>query len=323
MMQYVARRLLIAVPTLWLITVITFLIINLSPGDPLVGLILSSEGAVPAQMSPEYVQSLRVKYNLDRPLAERYVLWLKQILRGNLGMRFGEQQSVTEAIGNRLPYTLELMTTSLLIAVLIGIPLGIISGLKQYSRVDYSLTVVALAGISIPEFLVGIFLIYGVAVKLHWLPTGGILTPGASFTWGDNLRHLILPATALCLAYVSTFMRYARSSVLEVLHQEYVTTARAKGLRERVVISVHVFRNALLPLITVIGLTLPRLLAGSVIVETIFNWPGMGLLYIQAERARDYTTIMALILISAVMVLLANLITDVVYAIVDPRIKYG
>lgn len=323
MLKYAARRLLIAIPTLWIVTLITFFIVNLAPGDPLVGLMLVSEGAIPASMPPEYIESLRAKYNLDRPIIERYGIWIKEVAQGNLGMRYGQQETVLDAIGRRLPYTLELMGASMFLAVVIGVPLGVISALKQYTKLDYGLTIAALGGISLPEFLVGIFVIYALAVKLGLFPSGGVITPGSHFTIGDNLHHLILPSLALGLAYVSTFMRYTRSSVLEVLNQEYVTTARAKGLAEGAVTRTHVLRNSLLPLITVGGLMLPRLLAGSVIVESVFSWPGMGLLYLDAVNGRDYGTIMALVLITAVMVLLSNLITDLAYAVVDPRIRYS
>jgi peptide/nickel transport system permease protein len=323
MAKYAARRLLIAIPTLWIITIMTFLVVNLAPGDPLVGLMLVSEGASPASMPPEYIASLREKYGLDRPMVERYGLWLKELAKGNLGMRYGQQQTVVEAIEHRLPYTLQLMGAAIGLAIVVGIPLGVISALHQYRKIDYTLTVVALGGISIPEFLVGIFCIYTLSVKLHLFPAGGTMTPGGHYNLVDNLHHLAMPAVALGMGYVSTFMRYTRSSVLDVLNQEHVTTARAKGLAHHVVISGHVLRNALLPLITVGGLMVPSLLAGSVVVESVFNWPGMGLLYLEAVTGRDYGTIMALVLITAVIVLLANLLTDLAYAVVDPRIRYS
>ena len=207
--------------------------------------------------------------------------------------------------------------------LLVGIPLGIISALRQYSRLDYLLTVGAFVGISLPEFFTGILLIYILAVRLDLLPTSGMLTAGSYFSWSDNLRHLLIPAVVLSLGQLSSLMRYTRSSVLDVIHLDYVRTARAKGLWEQTVIIVHVFRNALLPIITVIGLMIPKLIAGSAIVESVFQWPGMGLLYLNAVQARDYPTIMAIVLLTAVIVLFSNLLTDFSYALADPRIRYS
>lgn len=323
MVRYVLRRVLIAIPMLWGITVITFVIINLAPGDPLVAQMLLAQGGSPAAMPPEYIESLRAEFNLDRPVHERYLLWLKEFLRGNLGVRYGNAQTVAEALSARVPPTLLLMGSAMTLSLFVGVVLGTICALNQYSKFDYGLTFLTMIGISIPEFLVGILLIFGVAVKLQLLPAGGFITAGSEYSILDNLRHLILPVLALSLVYISVFMRYARSSVLEVLHQPYVTTSRAKGLGERVVISGHVLRNALIPLITVAGSTLTNLLAGSVVVESIFNWPGMGSLYLEAVTGRDYATIMALVIVTSCMVLLANLLADIGYAIADPRIRYS
>jgi peptide/nickel transport system permease protein len=322
MLRYVARRLVIAVFTLWGITVFTFCFINLAPGDPLSTLLFNASGGAAVSLSPEQTAALRARYGLDKPGPVRYLVWLRELTHGNLGRRYADQRPVAEAIRERLLPTLQLMGASLVIAILVGIPLGIVSALRQYSRLDVTLTLGAFVGVSLPEFFVGIILIYLLAVKLRWLPTSGMLTSGAHYTPGDNLRHLLMPALALGLAHVSSLMRYTRSSVLDVLRQDHVTAARAKGLSGRAVVARHVFRNALLPLITVIGLLLPTLVGGAAIVESIYQWPGMGTLYLDAVAQRDYGTIMGLALLTAVAVLLANLLADLAYAVADPRIRY-
>ncbi len=323
MLRYVIRRILIAVPTLIGITIISFMLVNLAPGDPLISMIGNLQGGRTRALSPEVIEAMRVRYGLDQPAPVRYVFWLGQVARGNLGQRYSDQQDVRELIfKDRLGATVELMGAALVISIVIGIPLGLISALKQYTRVDYLLTVGAFVGVSLPEFFVGILLIYFVAVRLDLLPTSGMQTAGSAFTWGDHLRHLLIPAIVLSLAQLSSLMRYSRSSVLDVIHQDYVKTARSKGLWERTVILTHVFRNTLLPLITVIGLMIPKLIAGSAVVEAVFQWPGLGSLYLEAVQARDYPTIMALVLLTAVVVLVSNLLADIAYAFADPKISY-
>jgi peptide/nickel transport system permease protein len=325
MLRLLARRLLIAIPTLFGITVLSFTFVNFAPGDPLVSVVANLQGGGGTRaLTPEVIQALRAKYGLDRPAPVRYVLWLTEISHGNLGRRYSDQRDVAELIfKERLLPTLELMGAALGLAILVGIPLGVICALKQYSRLDYALTVGAFAGVSLPEFFVGILLIYLLAVKLQWFPTSGMLTAGSYLTLGDNVHHLMLPAVVLGLPQLSALMRYARASVLDVVHQDYVRTAWAKGLAGWAVVVVHIFRNALLPLISVVGNLMPKLIGGSAIVESIFQWPGMGLLYLDAVQARDYATIMGLVLITAVMVLLSNLLADIGYSVADPRIRYS
>jgi len=323
LLKYVARRLLIAIPTLWGITVLTYAFINLAPGDPLTSLVLDARGGSAQSISPEALVQLRKEYGLDQPAPVRYMFWLEELARGNMGRRITDRSPVADVIRQRLGPTVELMSAALVISVALGIPLGVISALKQYSRLDYALTVWAFVGVSLPEFFAGIILIYILAVRLNWLPTSGMMTAGAYFSVPDNLAHLAMPAVVLGLAHTSALMRYARSSVLDVLRQEYVTTARAKGLGESVVVIVHIFRNAALPLITVVGLMLPRLIGGAAIVESIFQWPGMGTLYLDAVAQRDYGMIMGLIVMVSAAVLLANLVADLAYAVADPRIRYN
>ena len=320
MQQYILRRVLIAVLLLFGITVLNFLIVNLAPGDPVSRMVNPEAGIGRAQL-----EQVRVDFGLDKPMPVRYVRWLTQALRGNLGYRMSleDHRPVAAVLRQRIPMTLELMVAAIFIANFVGIAFGVISAIRQYSALDYVLTVFAFLGVSTPGFFIALGLIYLLALRLGWFPTNGVRTPAIQPSIGDHLRHLVLPATALAIEYVAGMMRQSRASMLEVLHQEYITTARAKGLRERVVIARHAFRNALLPLVTLFGLYLPGLIGGSIIIETIFNWPGMGHLAIDAVAGRDYNMLMALNLVGATMVLVSNLVTDVVYAYVDPRIRYS
>jgi peptide/nickel transport system permease protein len=318
--QYLLRRLVISFPVLLGITLATYLIINLAPGDPIDALI-SPE--IAASLGPGYREQQREALGLNRPVPVRYLLWVKELAQGNLGFSLVDRQPIAEKVIERLWPTLRLMGSALLIAVLIAVPLGVLSAIKQYSFIDYLSTVAGFTAISIPSFFLSLAAIYIFSLKLGWLPTAGMATVGKPPSLADGLKHLILPALVLGLAEAAPLIRYTRSSMLEVIRQDYVTTARAKGLRERAVIYRHALRNALIPLITVLALNLPRLLGGTVIIEAIFAWPGMGTLAIAAVRGRDYPVIMAINLITATMILCSNLLADVVYAVVDPRIKYS
>ena len=247
---------------------------------------------------------------------------LGDAVQGDLGYPFKGSMSVAELIGQRLGPTLLLMGTAFLTSLLIGIPLGVLMGLKQYSFLDYFLTVITFFNLSIPNFFLALGVIYIFALKLDFLPTNGMQTIGSDFSIGDRLAHLVLPTLVLGSFYAAVWARYARSSILEVLSQDYIRTARAKGLLEWTVVARHAFRNALLPLVTVVTLSLPQLLGGAIIVETIFQWPGLGMLGWRATTTRDYPILMGVTLISATMILLSNLLADVLYGIVDPRIRY-
>ncbi len=318
--QYLLRRLVISIPVLIGITLATYIIVNLAPGDPVTALI-SPEAA--ASLGPDWVAQQREQLGLNKPLPVRYVLWVKEIARGNLGYSAQDRQPIAQKIRERLWPTLRLMGTALLIALLIAVPVGIVSALRQYSALDYIVTVAGFAAISVPSFFLGLAGIYLFSLKLGWLPTSGLATVGKPSSFGDSFHHLILPALVLGLAEAAPLIRYVRSSMLEVIRQDYVNVARAKGLREGAVIYRHALRNALIPLVTVVALTLPRLLGGTVIIEQIFQWPGMGTLAITAVKGRDYPVIMAINLIAAVMILASNLIADLLYAVIDPRIKYA
>jgi len=317
MLIYILRRLLISVPILLGITMIIFFIASQMPGDAVQAMI-SQE----TPMAEELIALRRGQLGLDQPVPVQYARWLSQLVSGNLGFSFQTGEPVAKVLAARVFATLELMGAALLIAIVLGVLLGVISALRQYSFLDYTLTFLGFTGVSIPDFFFGMLLVYIFAIKLGWFPTSGISTPGEPWTLADNLRHLALPAFALALVRTATFMRYTRASVLEVMNNDYVRTARAKGLAEWLVTARHILRNALIPIITVIGLSLPVLFGGSVIIETIFQWPGIGLMFINAITGRDSPVIMGYVLFSAIIVLASNLLTDVVYSWADPRIRY-
>jgi peptide/nickel transport system permease protein len=319
MAKYILRRLLLSIPTLLGVTILVFLFINLAPGDPITAM-LSPEQV--AGMGPEGLQAQRERLGLNKPIIVRYAIWLKEIARGNWGYSIQFQKPVLKRVTDRLSATLRLTLAALLISLAIGIPIGILSAVKQYSALDYLVTVISFIGLSMPVFFLGLALIYIFSLKLNLLPPGGMQTIGQPASLRDSLVHLILPAAMLGLAAIASFARYTRASMLDVIRQEYLQTARAKGQREFVVLLRHAFPNALLPVITVIGLQLPNLFAGAVITETVFAWPGMGRLAIDAINYRDYPLLMGITTIFAFLVLISNLLADVAYAIADPRVRY-
>lgn len=325
MNRYILRRIIQALPVLLGITIITFTFTELAPGDAISAMILD-QAAQGGGMAEIDVQSLQARYGLDQPAPVRYLQWMKGLFQGHLGVRIRSRVPVAEEIGRRLPATLQLMLTSLLISVLLGIPLGVISALRQYSALDYVLTFLTFVFISVPGFFAAIGAIYFFSLKMDIFPTGGYSTIGQTFGfWGhllDRLRYLALPAFVLGLESTASIMRYTRSSMLEVIRLDYITVARSKGLGEAVINLRHALRNALLPIITIIGLRLPQLFGGALIIETIFNWPGMGILYMDGVTTRDYPLIMGMVLISAVLIVISNLVTDITYGAADPRIRY-
>ena len=317
MTKYILRRLLISIPTLVGITMIIFLLASLMPGDA-----VTAMTSIDAPLSDELMKIRRGQLGLDQPLPVQYARWLGQLLRGNMGHSYISSERISWMIFNRIPASLELMGVSLLFSILVGIILGVLSALKHYSWIDYTLTILGFVGLSMPVFFLGMVFIYVFALRLDLFPTSGMATLGEPFSVPDNLRHLFLPALSLGLFRTAVFMRYTRSSMLEVLKEDYIRTARAKGLHEPTIILRHILRNAMIPVVTIIGMTLPVLLAGAVIVETMFQWPGTGLLYITAITQRDSPVIVGLTFVIAAMVLLSNLLTDIVYAVIDPRIRY-
>jgi len=259
---------------------------------------------------------------LNDPSPVRYFKWLGKIAQGDFGFSYVESQPVRELLFARMKNTLILMGAGLSLGIIIGIPVGVFIALRQYSFFDYTISSLSFVGLSMPAFIAGIIGMYIFAVKLRWFPAGGMYTPAVEKTLGDLLHHLFLPAFILAIMNMARNMRYTRFSMLEVLNQDYVVTATAKGMKRWVVINRHALRNALIPVITIIGLSIPNLVVGAVFLETIFTWPGMGRLYYSAIIARDYPVIMGANLIIAIFVLAANLITDVTYALVDPRVRY-
>jgi len=318
--RYLLRRLVIAVPILFGISIATFALGNFAPGDPVTAMLDPKQMA---NMGPEWVAQRKEALGLNKPAPVRYLIWLKQLAHGNLGYSYQDGQPVWGKISERIWPTVLLMSTVLLMANLIGIPLGLIAAVKQYSVFDYTASVLGFAAISIPSFFLGLGFIYIFAVQLRWLPTAGMTSVGGSKSAFDTVQHLILPAATLGLAQAAPLIRYARASMLESIHQDYITVARAKGLSERAIMFRHALRNVLNPLVTIIALDLPALLGGTVIIEQIFAWPGMGALAVSSVFGRDYPVIMGITLLGAVAVVASNLLADLIYAVVDPRIKYS
>ncbi len=311
------RRTLQAIPLLLGITVISFLIMKLTPGDP-VSLMSMSPHITPADLA-----RMRHNFGFDQPVYIQYFKWLSALIRGDWGISLERGRPVIDIIANRLPNTLQLMAVSFVISVALAIPIGILSATKRYSWFDYSATTLSFFGVSMPVFWFGLILIVVFSVKLHLLPSAGMMSVGADSTdIFDRLRHIILPAVVLSLSGIAGWSRYMRSSMLEVVRQDYIRTARAKGLAEKVVIYKHALKNAMIPVITVMALEIPGFFTGAVITETIFAWPGMGRLYYDSVMSRDYTMLMAILTIGAGLVVIFNLIADIAYAFFDPRIKY-
>jgi len=303
------------IPVLIGITFINFGIVNLAPGDAV-------DLMIDPNMSEADKEIRRENLGLNDPFLVRYFRWVSELLRGNLGYSFTTYKPVKARVIERLGPTIYLMGTAIVIAYLIAIPLGILSALKPYSWLDYLTSFVGLSGVSIPTFFSGLVVIYIFSLKLGWLPSGGIKSLGAESSFIDSLRHLVMPAAILALANVGLVLRLMRSSTLEILQQDYIRTAWAKGLTQKLVVLHHVMRNSLIPIVTMAGMQVPVLISGAVITEQVFQWPGMGLLTIQAILSRDYPTIMALNLLAAILVLIGTLVADILYVVIDPRIQY-
>jgi len=317
LLTYIARRMLILIPILLGVSIISFAIAVAMPGDILNVMVSPTLGEKQMEMRRE-------ELGLNKPIYVRYFQWLRSLASGSLGYSMLNNEPVLDIIARRIGPTLILTGTALVISLIIAIPAGIISAIKQYSFLDYILTFGAFAGISIPTFFLGLFFIYIFSIQLGWLPAGGMKTLGTEgFSLIDLLRHLIMPATVLGFFGSAMYMRYMRSSLLEVLQKDYIDTARAKGLSELKVIIFHGGRNALIPIITLLGVRLRYLFGGAVLIETVFAWPGMGRLLVDSVFQRDSTVIVGLTLLTGLMVVLGNLIADITYSVVDPRIRYN
>lgn len=311
-LSYIAKRIGYALVVLFVVSIVTFSMIRLAPGGPSV--------LADPKLSKAEIAQIEAQLGIDQPIPVQYVRWITQIARGDLGKSFLYQTGNLETILARLPNTLILAGVSLLISVMVAVPLGLYSAIKPYGVVDQGLSVLSLVSISIPVFWLGLLLIILFAVTLRVLPAGGMATPGMEASFTDRVSHLILPVFVLSTAGIAEIMRYTRSSARNVLRQDFVRTARAKGLSEGTLRRRHVLRNALIPVVTVIGLQLPRLVGGAAVTETIFSWPGMGRLGVEAALSRDYPLIMAITLFVAVAVVTFNLIVDLIYPLLDPRI---
>ena len=345
MFNYVVRRVLQAIPMLFLLSIVLFALVNIAPGGPLAG------HGQSRRIRPEKAEILKRQFGLDRPLPMQYVIWLigndwmevdadgdgvaeshgqrRGILRGDFGFSFRNRQPVLEEIMARLPNTIYLMSVTLTVVGIVAIPVGVISAVKQYSVFDIGVTTLSFMGQAIPGFWLGLLLIL---VFYAWLdnpftgeallPAGGMHSPGAEFSILDWAKHLILPVTMGMVGWVAWYSRFLRSSMLDVLHKDYMRTARAKGLAERLVLYRHALKNAVIPLVTIFALDIPYIFAGSLYTELLFSWPGMGRLYYQAATGRDYPMVMAILTIGAGFVIFANLLADMAYAFLDPRIRY-
>ncbi|HLQ62233.1 MAG TPA: ABC transporter permease [Candidatus Acidoferrales bacterium] len=313
MTQYLVRRLLLMVPVAFLVSVAVFALIHLTPGDP-AQIILGEEA------TPESVAALRRDLGLDRPLYEQYTIWIGRAARGDLGRSVRTSQPVLQAIGERLPATFELGLAALLWSLLVAIPLGTLAALRRGSALDWFATGFTVAGVSVPNFFIGILLILFFALVLRALPPGGYAPLLDSPL--ENLRRLVLPAITLGTVGAAINMRFTRSSMIEVLRQDYIRTARAKGASWLRVVNGHALKNALIPVVTVVGIQIGAIIEGALVTETVFSWPGVGKLAVDSIFGRDYTIIQGIVLIAALSYMLANLLVDLTYAWLDPRIAY-
>ncbi len=345
MLNYIIRRLLQAVPMLFLLSLILFLLINIVPGGPLAGY------GRTRRINADKVEQLKRQFGLDKPLPVQYVVWLagndwmridadgdgvaesygerKGVLRGDFGFSFRSRKPVMDEIRERLGNTIYLMGITLIVVALIAIPVGVISAIKQYSWFDLTATTLSFMGQAIPEFWLGLVLLLVFYVRIDnpftgdsLLPPGGMYTLGEDFSVIDWAKHLILPVTMGMVGWVAWYSRFLRSSMLETIHQDYVRTARAKGQKERTVMIKHALKNALIPLVTLFALDFPYIFTGSIYVELIFSWPGMGRLFYDAAVHRDYPILMGILIISACLIIFCNLAADLAYAYLDPRVRY-
>ena len=324
MIRFIIRRILFSIPLLLGIATLVFFVIHIAPGDPMEMLMNQYQRNVP---DPETIAAFRLKYGLDDPIHVQYIKWLQNCFTGDLGESFRYHRPVTSLIAERIPFTIQLTFLALLFDALFGIFLGIISAVKQYTLTDKIISVGSLIIYSVPGFWLALMLIIIFSVNLGWLPLSQTrsldyeLLSGAE-QFKDRLLHLVLPVFVLGIASAASTARFLRSRLLEVLSEEFILAARARGLKEKAVIFRHALKNALIPIITIYGMSLPFLLGGSVLIENIFSWPGMGSLAVEAVQNRDYPLILATTMMGAILVVLGNLLADIMYTVVDPRVSY-
>ncbi|WPC42990.1 ABC transporter permease [Clostridium sp. JS66] len=313
MFKLIIKRVLQAIPMLIFISIVSFLLIKLAPGDPI-------QSFITPKMSANDIERIRHNLGLDKPIYIQYFLWLLNVLKGNLGYSIISYKPVLGEIVQRLPATLGLMASSLIISVILGIILGLISAFYKNKFIDNVITTLSYIGISIPSFWFAMILIYIFALKLHWLPSIGMHTTGINSII-DILKHGIMPCAVLCLQNLAIITRYIRSNAITQLSEDYVIVAIAKGLSRKEVLYKHVLKNTVLPIITILGMSLPDLVSGAFITETVFGWPGMGRLGITSIFKFDYPIIMAITMFSSLLLIIGNLLADILYGIVDPRIR--
>jgi len=322
LVKFIARRVLASVIVVLGVTAVTLILMDRTRGAYVPGIDLN-----PA-LRPEDIARLRANLGLDQPFYQWYLTWLWNVMHGDFGRSMIDGSPVMTHILERLPNTLELTVTAVLLGILISVHLGVVGALRHGSKTDHTLTVVSVAGFAVPQFWLGLMLILVFSVTfehygLPWLPSGGVASPFGGGDLGDRLLHLIMPATVLAFFYLSLWSRFTRSSMLEVLSQDYIRTARAKGMSDRRVVYLHGLRNALIPLVTLVGLELPGLVSGGLVVEVVFSWPGLGRLAFERALQYDYSTVMGVVFFATLLVVAGNLLADVLYAILDPRIRYA
>ncbi|MEG6589453.1 ABC transporter permease [Paenibacillus barengoltzii] len=316
MTEYLIRRLLQSVLVIFLITVVTFLLIHAAPGGP-------TQVFLAPGLSPEAFEQQKHNLGLDKPLPVQYLRWVGDLLQGDLGYTFKNHLPVADLLWPRIGNTFILMGSAWLLTLIIALPWGIYNSTKEYGLSDQTASFISYIGFAMPTFWFGILLQQWFSLGLDWLPLSDMHSRGKEDSLLDLLLHLVLPITVLSLGFLASYIKYARASMLEVLEMDYIRTARAKGVKERKVVFRHALRNALIPIITILGLDLPLLVGGAALTENVFNWPGMGRLYVEMATAREYSVLMAITIVTSVMVILGSLLADILYAIVDPRVKLG
>ncbi len=318
--RYLIRRILQAIPLLVLLSIFMFILIHLMPGGP-------DQVIFNPRLSPVAKAALRAHFGLNDPVPIQYLKWLSRVFVGDFGFSFANNLPVSFILSQRFPATLELFGFALLFALLVAILLGVLSAIRQGSITDYVITMVAYFGISMPIFLFALFGQYIFSVRLHWFPADGMNTLGVTMdpfnAWIDHMQHLILPMLVLSITFIAAWSRYLRSSMIDVVKQDYMRTARAKGVGPMATIFRHALRNAVIPLVTIVAINFGAVAGGATITEGIFAWPGMGLLFFQSLETRDYPVLLSMLLLSGVLVISFNLIADILYAVLDPRIRYA
>ncbi len=317
MLSFLIRRVVQAIPLLVLVTIVSFVVMQLTPGGPL------SAYTHNPHVTAAQLAAIKHEWGLDQPPPVQYLRWFTSMLHGDWGFSLTNGDTVLSTIGGRIGNTLILVVAAFVISIALAVPLGIYSATHKYSFFDYLSTFGSFVAWSAPVFWVGFMAQLVFSVNLHLLPTAGLYTEGAAWSLGDFLKHLLMPALVLGLGSIASWSRYIRGSMLEILGQDYIRTAKAKGLMRRVVVNRHAVRNALIPLVTLIALDVPAFFTGALLVEVVFSWPGMGRLFFDALNARDYILLQGILLISAVLIFAGNLAADLVYGLLDPRVKFS